>query len=71
MASQQMITKSPTFCPAPWTSLNIDQTGLVMPCFHTGYELGNIKRIPIQQDLEEKPIKYIRQTMARGEWHEA
>ena len=61
-----MITKSPTFCPAPWTSLNIAQTGLVMPCFHTGYELGNIKRMPIQQVLEDKPIKDIRQTMARG-----
>ena len=66
-----MITKSPTFCPAPWTSLNIDQTGRVMPCFHTGHELGNIKRIPIQQVLEDSPIKEIRQTMARGEWHKA
>tara|TARA_R110000868_G_scaffold105960_2_gene290874 strand:+ start:3355 stop:4428 length:1074 start_codon:yes stop_codon:yes gene_type:complete len=42
-----------------------------MPCFHTGYELGNIKRIPIQQVLKDKPINDIRQTMARGEWHEA
>jgi MoaA/NifB/PqqE/SkfB family radical SAM enzyme len=65
------ITQSPTFCPAPWTSINIDQTGLVMPCFHTGYELGNIKRIPIQQVLKDNPIKDIRQTMARGEWHKA
>lgn len=66
-----MITKSPTFCSAPWTSLNIDQTGLVMPCFHTGYELGNIKHTPIQQVLVDNPIKHIRQTMARGEWHDA
>ncbi len=42
-----------------------------MPCFHTGYELGNIKRIPIQQVLKDNPIKDIRQTMARGEWHKA
>jgi organic radical activating enzyme len=42
-----------------------------MPCFHTGYELGNIKRIPIQQVLEDSPIKEIRQTMARGKWHKA
>jgi organic radical activating enzyme len=27
--------------------------------------------MPIQQVLEDKPIKDIRQTMARGEWHEA
>lgn len=66
-----MITKSPTFCPAPWTSLNIDQTGRVMPCFHTGYELGNIKRIPIQQVLVDNPLRDLRQTMARGEWHTA
>ena len=66
-----MITKSPTFCPAPWTSLNIDQTGRVMPCFHTGYELGNIKHIPIQQVLIDKPLQDLRQTMARGEWHDA
>ena len=44
-----MITQSPTFCSAPWTSLNIDQTGRVFPCMHSGYELGNIKEIPIQQ----------------------
>jgi radical SAM protein with 4Fe4S-binding SPASM domain len=66
-----MITNSPTFCPAPWTSLNIDQTGRVMPCFHTGYELGNIKHIPIQQVLIDKPLQDLRQTMARGEWHDA
>jgi organic radical activating enzyme len=42
-----------------------------MPCFHTGYELGNIKHIPIQQVLADTPIKEIRQTMARGEWHNA
>jgi organic radical activating enzyme len=51
--------------------LNIDQTGRVMPCFHTGYELGNIKHIPIQQVLVDKPLKDLRETMARGEWHEA
>lgn len=66
-----MISKSPTFCPAPWTTLNIDQTGHVMPCFHTGYELGNIKRKPIQEIIQDLPIKELRQTMAQGQWHEA
>jgi MoaA/NifB/PqqE/SkfB family radical SAM enzyme len=42
-----------------------------MPCFHTGYELGNIKHIPIQQVLIDKPLQDLRQTMARGEWHDA
>ena len=65
------ITQSPTFCSAPWTSLNIDQTGRVFPCMHSGYELGNIKQIPIQQVLLDDNIKDLKQTIARGEWHEA
>lgn len=66
-----MITKSSTFCAAPWTSLNIDQTGRVMPCFHSSYELGNIKHIPIQQILQGQNLRDLKQTMAQGEWHEA
>ena len=65
------ITQSPTFCAAPWTSLNIDQTGRVMPCMYSGYELGNIKQMPIQQILLDSKIKDLRQTIARGEWHKA
>jgi radical SAM protein with 4Fe4S-binding SPASM domain len=65
------ITQSPTFCSAPWTSLNIDQTGRVFPCMHSGYELGNIKQTPIQQVLLDDNIKNLKQTIARGEWHEA
>jgi MoaA/NifB/PqqE/SkfB family radical SAM enzyme len=44
-----MITNSPTFCPAPWTSLNIDQAGRVLPCFHGTKTIGNIKEVSIQQ----------------------
>ena len=65
------ITQSPTFCSAPWTSLNIDQTGRVFPCMHSGYELGNIKQTPIQQVLLDDNIKDLKQTIAHGEWHEA
>lgn len=65
-----MITNSPTFCPAPWTSLNIDQTGHVMPCMHSGYELGNIKQKSIQQILADKPLAELKQAMAQGQWHE-
>ena len=66
-----MITKSPTFCSAPWTSLNIDQTGRVFPCMHSGYELGNIKEIPIQQVLLNAPARELKNAMAQGEWHAA
>jgi radical SAM protein with 4Fe4S-binding SPASM domain len=66
-----MITQSKTFCTAPWTSLNIDQTGRVFPCMHSGYELGNIKEKPIQQILVDQPLKSLKSAMAQGEWHEA
>ena len=66
-----MITKSPTFCPAPWTSLNIDQTGRVMPCMHSGYELGNIKQTTIQEILKDNSMRDLRNAMSCGEWHTA
>ena len=44
-----MITKSPTFCPAPWTSLNIDQAGETSPCFHCVDMIGNNKKMTIQE----------------------
>jgi radical SAM protein with 4Fe4S-binding SPASM domain len=66
-----MITSSPTFCPAPWTSLNIDQTGRVSPCMHCFDSVGNIKESTIQQVLAGPIHKSIRETMARGQWHDA
>ena len=66
-----MITASPTFCPAPWTSLNIDQTGRVSPCMHCFDSVGNIKETTIQQVLAGPIHKSIRETMARGQWHDA
>jgi len=63
------ITSSPTFCVAPWTMVNIDQTGRVMPCMHSGYELGNIKQTTIQQVLRGSPIMELKTAMAAGEWH--
>lgn len=66
-----MITSSPTFCTAPWTSLNIDQTGLVMPCMHSDYQLGNIKNTPIQEILVGHKLLDLKQTIATGQWHAA
>jgi len=65
------ITSSPTFCLAPWTGLNIDQTGRVFPCMHTGYTLGNIKEQELNDILNGQPMQELKQTMCRGEWHEA
>lgn len=65
------ITASPTFCSAPWTSLNIDQTGRVMPCQMTGYELGNLRENTIQEILQNQPLRELKQTIAQGQWHTA
>jgi radical SAM protein with 4Fe4S-binding SPASM domain len=64
-----MISSSPTFCPAPWTSLNIDQTGRVSPCMHCYDTVGNIKDTPIQQVIHGPVLTDIRNHMAQGKWH--
>jgi MoaA/NifB/PqqE/SkfB family radical SAM enzyme len=69
MASQQMITNSPTFCPAPWTSLNIDQAGETSPCFHCVEMIGNNKRNTIQEIIHGPKVTSMKEAMARGEWH--
>lgn len=63
------IISSPTFCPAPWTSLNIDQTGRVSPCMHCYDSVGNIKDTPIQEVIHGPVLTDMRNHMARGEWH--
>jgi len=65
------IKLSPTFCAAPWTSLNINQLGLVMPCMHSGYLLGNIKHKSIDDILQDSPIQSMKQAQIQGQWHEA
>lgn len=71
VSTPMSISQSKTFCSSPWTFLNIDQTGKVLPCMHSGYELGNIKEKPIQEILKDKPLRDLRETIARGEWHSA
>lgn len=63
------ITSSPTFCPAPWTSLNIDQAGRVSPCFHCVEMVGNNKTNTIQEIIHGPILTSMREFMARGEWH--
>jgi len=64
-----MITKSPTFCPAPWTSLNIDQAGETSPCFHCVDMIGNNKKMTIQEIIHGPKVTSMKEAMARGEWH--
>lgn len=63
------ITSSPTFCPAPWTSLNIDQAGHVSPCFHCVEMVGNNKTTTIQEIIQGPALTSMRESMAKGEWH--
>lgn len=65
------ITKSSTFCSAPWTGLNIDQTGGVHPCMHSGYTLGNIKEQSIDSILDGRPMFELKNAMRQGQWHDA
>ena len=64
-----MITKSPTFCPAPWTSLNIDQAGETSPCFHCVDMIGNNKKMTIQEIIHGPKVTSMKEAMASGEWH--
>ena len=63
------VLSSPTFCSAPWTSLNIDQTGRVSPCFHCRSVVGNIKETSIQEVIHGPALTDMRKHMARGEWY--
>lgn len=63
-----MISKSPIFCSAPWTSVNIDQTGRTRPCFSFCQEIANIRSNTIQEIIQG-PFAEIKQHIARGEWH--
>lgn len=65
------ITSSATFCSAPWTGVNIDQTGKVLPCMHSGYVLGNIKQKNLNEILHDAPMRDLKETMRSGQWHEA
>lgn len=67
-----MISQSPTFCPCPWTSLNIDQTGRVLPCLNShvlNFKLGNVHQQTIQQVISGPELQNLKKTIASGHWH--
>jgi len=66
--SNIMISQSPTFCPAPWTSLNIDQSGSVSPCFHCFEKMGNAKINTVQEIITGPEFTKMKQSMIQGEW---
>jgi len=70
------ISSSPTFCAEPWTTLNISQSGQVLPCFHSygwsngqQHSLGNIKQESVQSIISGPVLTDLRQTIAQGGWH--
>lgn len=66
-----MISASPTFCPCPWTTVNIDQAGVVKPCL-SSYEyqqdLGNVNQQSIQEIIAGPRGQLLRQRIAQGLW---
>ena len=64
------LTKSPTFCPSPWTMLNIDQQGHTSPCFSCTKMIGNIKENTIQEVINGPVRKEMYKAMMAGEWPE-
>ena len=62
---------TPTFCPAPWTSLNIDQTGRVSTCMFSHQQIGNLKQQEIQDILQSSDLLEIKKYMMDGRWHPA
>jgi len=70
------ISSSPTFCPEPWTTLNIAQSGQVLPCFHSygnsnkqPHSLGNVKQESVQSIISGPVLTSLKQTIAQGQWH--
>jgi len=66
-----LISSSPTFCPYPWTTVNIDQTGVVKPClssYEYGQTLGNINSSTIQEIIAGPRVQQLRNTIAQGRW---
>lgn len=63
------ITQSPTFCPAPWTCVNINQLGLVLPCLNSGFLLGNVKQRNFADILRDEPLRSMKQAQIQGQWH--
>lgn len=67
-----MISQSPTFCPCPWTSLNIDQSGRVLPCLNShidNLKLGNLNQKTIQEIINGPEHLSLKETIAAGQWH--
>jgi radical SAM protein with 4Fe4S-binding SPASM domain len=76
-ADMNKTSSSPTFCSAPWTTLNIDQRGHVLPCLNSmgwsngqEHSMGNIKQTDIQSILSGTVLTNIKHTIAQGQWHD-
>lgn len=68
-----MISQSKTFCPCPWTSLNITHSGEVLPCLSSyvhGLNLGNVHQKTIQEIIVGEQLQNLKQTIASGNWHD-
>lgn len=62
------ITNSPTFCPAPWTTLRLGTNGEIGICPYSK-SIGNYLKSNINDILKNNTIKSIKDSMLHGQWH--
>lgn len=64
------ISNSPTFCPAPWNGLVLEQSGMTRVCSFSYNPIGNFKKNNINDILSGKEIKEIKESIRQGRWDE-
>lgn len=61
-------TNSPTFCPAPWTALQLSHNGDVKACSYSP-AIGNSNSNTMDEIVRGPLLKSMRETMQNGQWH--
>jgi len=63
------ITDSPTFCPRPWTTLDLRQDSKVRVCPHNLEPIGNTNNETMDSIVNNSTIlKSMKETIANGQW---
>lgn len=64
------ISKSSTFCPAPWNSLHINHQRQVTSCFAMiGSPIGNLNQQSLDDVINGPTLSSIKTSIAQGQWH--
>jgi MoaA/NifB/PqqE/SkfB family radical SAM enzyme len=66
--SLMKITKSPTFCPCPWTDIRLSMNGQVGVCSYSP-DIGTTNNQSIEDIIYGTELTAIRDAISHGEWH--